>query len=163
VKSRLENAGYQTVPDVHGRLVTATEEAFPRAIWQECKTQFMRRALEHVRDLDTKEVYEDLRQLLEASSLERAQDAEMRLRVRWEERYPKLLAYVEAHREAILAVLNIPASHRKRLRTTNHVERMNQELKRRGRTVRIWPNAAARDRVYGALLMEQNGRWACTT
>ena len=151
------------VSDAHGGLVKALEEAFPGACWQECQTHFMRRALDLVRDLDTKEVYEDLRQLLEASSQDRACEAEARLRVRWEERYPKLSAYVEAHREAILAVLNIPPGHRKRLRTTNHVERMNQELKRRGRTIRIWPNGAARDRVYGALLMEQNERWACTT
>ena len=92
--------------DAHGGLVKAIEEAFPGACWQECQTHFMRRALDLVRDLDTKEVYEDLRQLLEASSQDRACEAEARLRLRW---------------EAILAVLNIPPSHRKRLRTTNHV------------------------------------------
>lgn len=151
------------VSDAHGGLVKAVEEAFPGACWQECQTHFMRRALDLVRDLDTKEVYEDLRLLLEASNQDRAREAEARLRVRWEERYPKLLTYVEAHRESILAVLNVPANHRKRLRTTNHVERVNQELKRRGKVIRIWPNAASRERVYGALLMEHNERWACTT
>lgn len=142
--------------------MTALEEAFPGAMWQECQTHFMRRALDLVRDLDKEEIYQDLRQLLEATSPERAQEAEARLQVRWE-RYPKLLAYVEAHREAILAVLNVPANHRRRLRTTNHVERVNQELKRRGKVVRIWPNPASRDRVYGAVLMEHHERWAMTT
>jgi len=57
----------------------------------------------------------------------------------------------------------LKTSDRKRLRTTNHVERVNQELKRRGRTVRIWPNPASRDRLYGALLMEQHERWVGIT
>jgi len=113
--------------------------------------------------VDWLQVYEDLRRLLEAGSPGHAKDAEINLEARWEKTYPKLLAYVESHRDSILAVLNVPLSHRKRLRTSNHVERVNQELKRRGRTVRIWPNAAARDRMYGALLMEQNERWAFTT
>ena len=55
-------------------------------------------------------------------------------------------------------MINVPAGHRKRLRTANHVERVNQELKRRGRTIRIWPNPASGDRLYGALLMEQHER-----
>jgi transposase-like protein len=73
------------------------------------------------------------------------------------------VVYLEEHFDAVLAVLNVPPSHRKRLRTTNHVERVNQELKRRGRTVRIWPNPASRDRLYGALLMEQHERWTGIT
>jgi len=163
LKARGLHGANLVVSDAHGGLITAIEEAFPGACWQECQTHFMRRALDLVKDLDTKEVYQDLRQLLEANSPDWAKAAEVRLQTRWEGQYPKLLAYVEAHREAVLAVLNIPLSHRKRLRTTNHVERMNQELKRRGKTVRIWPNPAARDRMYGALLLEQNDRWACTT
>lgn len=63
----------------------------------------------------------------------------------------------------MLAVLNVPASHRKRLRKTNHVERTNQERKRRGRTVHIWPNPAGRDRLYEAQLMEQHERGVGTT
>jgi transposase-like protein len=81
----------------------------------------------------------------------------------WGAKDPKLLAYLEDHVEAVLAVLNVPPGHRKRLRTTNHVERVNQELKRRGRTVRIWPNPARRDRRYGALLMEQHEQWVGIT
>ena len=57
-----------------------------------------------------------------------------------------LLAYTEEHLDTVLAVLNVPVGHRKGLQTTNHVERVNQELKRRGRTVRIWPNPVSRTR-----------------
>ena len=151
------------VSDAHSGLVKAIEEAFPGACWQECQTHFTRRALDFVRDLDKKEVHEDLRLLLEASNQERAREAESRIQARWEKTYPKLITYLEEHKDAVLAVLNVPVGHRKRLRTSNHVERVNQELKRRGKVVRIWPNAAARDRAYGALLMELNEQWAGIT
>ena len=69
------------------------------------------------------------------------------------------MTYLEEHFDAVLAVLNVPPGHRKRIRMTTHVERVNQELKRWGRTVHIWPNPASRDRLYRALLMEQHERW----
>jgi len=106
---------------------------------------------------------EDLRIFLQASSRERAEEERALLEKHWGKKYPKLVAYLEDHFDSVLAVLNVPAGHRKRLRTTNHVERVNQELKRRGRTVRIWPNPASRDRLYGALLMEQHERWVGIT
>lgn len=147
------------VSDAHGGLTKAIEEAFPGAMWQECQTHFMRRALDLVRDTDKAKVHEDLRLVLQASSRERALEEQALVEKHWRAKYPKLTAYLESHFESVLAVLNVPEGHRKRLRTTNHVERVNQELKRRGRTVRIWPNPASRDRLYGALLMEQHERW----
>ena len=101
--------------------------------------------------------------VLQASRRERAEEEKALLEKHWGKNYPKLVAYLEDHFDSVLAVLNVPAGHRKRLRTTNHVERVNQELKRRGRTVRIWPNPASRDRLYGALLMEQHERWTGIT
>lgn len=151
------------VSDAHEGLVKAVEASFPGAMWQECQTHFMRRALDLVRDADKAAIHEDLRMLLLSASRERADEEKELVEKHWGKRYPKLLAYVEEHLDAVLAVLNLPEGHRKRLRTTNHVERVNQELKRRGRTVRIWPNPASRDRVYGALLMEQHERWVGTT
>ena len=101
--------------------------------------------------------------VLQAGSRERAEEEKALLESHWGGRYPKLLTYVEEHLDSVLAVLNVPVGHRKRLRTTNHVERVNQELKRRGRTVRIWPNPASRNRVYGALLMEEHEKWVGIT
>lgn len=61
--------------------------------------------------------------------------------------------------DSLLAVLDLPEAQHKRLRTTNMVERFNQELKRKSRLVRVWPNAESRERIYGALLMEQHEAW----
>jgi transposase-like protein len=151
------------VSDAHEGLVKAHEEAFPGSMWQECQTHFMRRALDLAREVDKGGLCEDLQMILQASSRERAEEEKVLLEKHWEKKYPRLVAYMEKHFDSVLAVLNVPAGHRKRLRTTNHVERVNQELKRRGRTVRIWPNPASRDRLYGALLMEQHEQWVGIT
>ena len=151
------------VSDAHEGLVKGIEAAFPGSMGQQCQTHFMRRALDLTRETDKTALCEDLRMILQASSRERAEEEKALLEKHWGKKYPKLVAYLEDHFDSVLAVLNLPAGHRKRLRTTNHVERVNQELKRRGRTVRIWPNPASRDRLYGALLMEQHERWVGIT
>ncbi len=143
------------VSDAHGGLVKAMEEAFPGGMWQGGsdsatqdredasrpsgggQTHFMRRALDLVRDTHKAKVHEDLRLVLQASRRERALEGQAPVEKHWRAKYPKLTATLEAHFESVLAVLNVPEGHRKRLRTTNHVERVNQELKRRGRTIRI--------------------------
>ena len=139
------------------------ETAFPGSMWQECQTHFMRRALDLARDVDKGALCEDLRLILQATSRERAEEEKALLEKHWGKKYPKLVTYLEDHFDSVLAVLNVPAGHRKRLRTTNHVERVNQELKRRGRTIRIWPSPASRDRLYVALLLEQHERWVGIT
>ncbi|HLO66310.1 MAG TPA: transposase [Holophaga sp.] len=81
------------------------------------------------------------------------------LSAHWAEKSPKAVDYVEEHMDSLLAVLDLPEAQHKRLRTTNMVERFNQELKRKSRLVRVWPNAESRERIYGALLMEQHEAW----
>lgn len=134
--------------------------------WQECQTHFMRRALDLARDVNKSALCEDLRMILQASNRERAEEERALLEKHWGKKYPKLVAYLEEHFDAVLAllaVLTVPVGHRNRLRATNHVERVSQELKRRGRNVRIWPSRASRDRLYGALLIEQHERWTGIT
>jgi len=151
------------VSDAHAGLVKAAGEAFPGAAWQECQAHFLRRAVEQVKTADQKMFRSDVRAVLHAPDHERAMDEMKLLRERWSEKTPKAVEYVEEHLDGLLAVLEFPEAHHKRLRTTNMVERVNEELKRKGRLVRTWPNAASRERMYGALLMEQHESWAGIT
>jgi putative transposase len=72
---------------------------------------------------------------------------------------PKTASLLEEHGEEILGVYALPEPHRKRMRTTNMLERQNQELKRRTRVVRIFPNAASCLRLISALLIETSQQW----
>jgi len=75
------------------------------------------------------------------------------------EKYPRLADLLETECEDALACLNFPPQHRRRIRTTNGLERFNQEIKRRTRIIRIFPNRNSALRLIGALCMEQSEEW----
>jgi len=78
---------------------------------------------------------------------------------RWRKSHEKVAEHLEAHVEECLTCLAFPASHRKRIRTTNGLERLNQEIKRRTKVVRIFPNREACLRLITALVVEQSEEW----
>jgi putative transposase len=105
------------------------------------------------------EINEDLRQLYEAVDLESARKIRDQIIQRYENEASKATALLDEAFDDITAVLALPLKYRKRLRTTNGVERLNQEIRRRERVIRIFPNAASVIRLMGALLMEQDEKW----
>jgi transposase-like protein len=150
------------VSDAHEGLCEALLKAFPGSSWQECQAHFLRRAIEEVKKNDQKAFREEVRNIIQAATRANTDKLLRVLKDAWEEKAPKAVAYVEEHLEGLVAIQALPQGHHKRLRTTNIVERFNQELKRKGRLVRIWPNAESRARIYGALLMEQSEAWIGT-
>jgi len=162
LKRRGLNGVDLVVSDAHEGLCGAVLRAFPGSSWQECQAHFLRRAIEQVKKADQKTFREDVRAIVQATNRVRSEQLLQLLRNRWEEKSPRAVAYVEEHLDDLLAIQVLPESHHKRLRTTNIVERFNQELKRKGRLVRIWPNVESRARIYGALLMEQSETWMGT-
>jgi transposase-like protein len=150
------------VSDAHEGLQDAALKAFPGSSWQECQAHFLRRSIEHVKKDDQKAFKSEIRLILQAADRAQCNDLLKLLKEHWDAKAPKAVEYVEEHLEGLVAVLALPAAHHKRLRTTNIVERQNEELKRKGRLVRIWPNAESRARIYGALLMEKHEAWMGT-
>lgn len=73
---------------------------------------------------------------------------------------PKAMLTLEEGFEDVMAVMNFPEKYRKRLRTTNSIERLNQEIRRRDRVIRIYPNEASAIRLLGAVLIEQDEKWS---
>jgi len=100
-----------------------------------------------------------LRSITEAPTREAAETALAATVATLTARYPEVAALVEAAGPEILAVYTLPEAHRKRLRSTNMLERYNQELKRRTRVVRIFPNGASCLRLVCALAIETNEEW----
>ena len=100
-----------------------------------------------------------MREVFAAPTRETALNLAQRLADRWRESYPQVAEHVEEHIEECLACLYFPESHRRRIRTTNGLERFNQEIKRRTRVVRIFPNREACLRLVTALAIEQSEEW----
>jgi hypothetical protein len=102
---------------------------------------------------------EDLRELYEAVDLDSARKVRDQLLGKYGTIAPKAATLLDESFDDVTAILAVPLKYRKRLRTTNGVERLNQEVRRRERVIRIFPNEASVIRLIGALLMEQDEKW----
>jgi putative transposase len=105
------------------------------------------------------EIKEDLRNLYEAIDIESARKYRDLIFAKYEAKAPKAVSILDEGFDDVIAVLSLPLYYRKRLRTTNGVERLNQEIRRHERVIRIFPNEASVVRLMGALLMEQDEKW----
>ena len=105
------------------------------------------------------EVARDLRSVLDASDRPEADRQLQRIVKKYAPAAPKLAAWLEANVPEALTVLSLPAAHRRKLRTTNMLERINKEIKRRTRVATLFPNEASALRLVTAVLMEISEEW----
>jgi putative transposase len=145
--------------DDHAGLRAAIARHFQGASWQRCQVHYARNLLGHVGAGRRKELAAELRQVFAASTPAQARTAAQELADRWRATHPKVARSLEEESEACFACLAFPLAHQARIRTTNGLERLNQELKRRTRVVRIFPNRAACLRLITALCVEQSDEW----
>lgn len=148
------------VSDDHKGLVKAVNKQFLGSSWQRCQTHFSRNILDKTPNSVKPELKEDMRLVYEATSLKSARAIKNQLLDRYTAKAPKAMDLLDEAFDDITTVLSLPLKYRKKLRTTNGVERLNQEVRRRERVIRIFPNEASAIRLLGALLMEQNEKWS---
>jgi putative transposase len=142
--------------DDHEGLKAAIERYFQGASWQRCQVHYARNLLGMVGFGERKGLAEGLRGVFAATSKGLAIRAAQELADQWRGSHPKVAEHLEEHIEECLSCLAFPESHRRRIRTTNGLERFNQEIKRRTRVVRIFPNREACLRLVTALAIEQS-------
>jgi transposase-like protein len=147
------------ITDSHEGLKAALEEVLPEAAWQRCYVHFLRNALDYLPRKGDDDCLTELRWLYDRRSLEEAQRDLSAWIQRWQDRYPKLTSWVEEHIEQTLTYYRWPAQHHKHLRSTNMLERLNQEIKRRTFIIRIFPNEASCLRLVRALAVEVHENW----
>ena len=147
------------VSDDHTGLTNAIACQFQGTIWQRCQVHFIRNVLSKVPKKDRDLVLALLRDITGASSLESARNRLNEAVETLHASHPKAADLLDKHGEEMLAVYALPTHHRKRMRTTNMLERFNEEIKRRTRVVRIFPNEQSCIRLVSALAMEENENW----
>jgi hypothetical protein len=148
------------VSDDHAGLKAARQAVMTGVPWQRCQFHTIRNAMAHVPKVAMRsEVARDLRRVFDADE---PSEAERRLKdvvARYQKTAPQLAAWLEHAIPEALTVLSIPAAHRRRLRTTNSLERLNREIKRRTRVATLFPNEASLLRLASAVLSEINDDW----
>ncbi len=147
------------VSDAHEGLRRAIEEVFPQALWQRCYVHLLRNATDH---LDTKadgEALTELRWVYDRANVAEATKDISAWIERWSSKVPRLVGWVEANIYESLSFYRFPISHRKHIKSTNMVERLNEEIKRRTLVVRIFPNQESALRQIRSLGIEMHEDW----
>ncbi len=149
------------ISDAHEGLKTAAAKVFA-ATWQRCRVHFMRNALAHVGVKQRAMVSAAIKTAFEQDTAKAAHTEWRIVADRMRERFPRLADLMEVAEHDVLAYRRFPVEHRRQLHSTNPIERLNGEVKKRTRVVGIFPNDKAIVRLVGAILLEQNDEWAVT-
>jgi transposase-like protein len=147
------------VSDCHQGLVSAIERHFTGASWQRCQTHLMRNIMDACPKKEWNELHPRIRMIFDAPDMDTARELLSKTMQEFQDRAPKAVERMEEGFEDAMAVMALPNGYRKKLRTTNGVERLNEEIRRRERVIRIFPNEASAIRLLGAVLMEKDEEW----
>jgi transposase-like protein len=148
------------VSDHHAGLRAALAARFPGLPWQRCQFHLQQNAMAFVPKAELREpVARELRSIFHAADLAEAQRRLKMVVEKYKESAPKLADWLETNAPESLTVFHLPEAHRKKLRTTNSLERLNKEIKRRTRVATLFPNEKSLERLVTALLSEISDEW----
>ena len=147
------------VSDDHPGLKAAIREVLPEAAWQRCYVHFLRNALDYVPRKVDDDCLRELRWFYDRRDLAEVRRDIAAWLAKWQAKYPRLCNWVEDNIEETLSYYRLPLPHHKHMKSTNMLERLNQELKRRTHVVRIFPNAESCLRLVRALAVEMHENW----
>ncbi len=147
------------VSDEHKGLVGAVQRCFQGAIWQRCQVHFGRNVLSHTPSRHKEALAEGLKRIFRSETAAEAREKAHALMEEMEQKAPRAVTCLEAGLEDALAVLALPEKYRRRLKSTNMQERLIQEIRRRERVIRIFPNEESAHRLIGALVAEIHEEW----
>lgn len=145
--------------DNHGGLRNAIKKHFSTAVWQRCQTHFSKNMLDKTPKKLQPEMKQALNDMYNAPDIEKAKLRKTQIMEKFEKSAPKAVSLLDESFEDVTAVFSLPEKYRKRLRTSNSIERLNEELRRRERVIRIFPNEDSLIRLMGAILIEQHEKW----
>jgi len=147
------------VSDDHAGLKKAIPQVLPEAAWQRCYVHFLRNALDHLPRKANDDCLKELRWMYDRRELSEVRHDLAQWLAKWQSKYERLCAWVEDNIEETLTYYRPPLAHHKHMKSTNMLERLNQEIKRRTHVVRIFPNAESCLRLIRALAVETHENW----
>jgi putative transposase len=147
------------ISDAHEGIKAAVTKVLT-ATWQRCRVHFMRNVLAHAGRSGRRVVSAFIATAFAQDDAEAARQQWRRVADQLRAKLPRLAGFMDEAEPDVLAYMSFPAPHRAKLHSTNPIERLNGEIKRRTEVVGIFPNEAAIVRLVGAILLEQNDEWA---
>jgi len=147
------------VSDAHQGIRAAMSRHFQGVAWQRCRVHLMREMLGKVSWRERKELAADVRAIYASEEAEQCRAVGEEIAAKWDRRAPRMSRALRAGLDDTLAVWTLPAHLRRRLNSTNMLERVMKEIKRRTRSVGAFPNEKSCWRLVGAVLLEMQDRW----
>lgn len=161
LRQRGVNGVQWLISDGHEGIQAAVRTQFNGVCWQRCWTHFMRAATGKVSHQHKAALVQELKGARNQPELKIALAEAERVAARWEKQYPKVAKQIRDQFEETMSVHDLPPEHRRKIYTSNMIERVMAEVKRRTRVVGIFPNESAADRLIGAHLLERHESWQC--
>lgn len=140
--------------DCHQGIISALSKVYPDVPWQRCQTHFSRNIIDKTPNKYQKGLNAELLDMYNAPSIEEARTIRDRILADYASIAPAAMEVLENGFESIMTVMVLPEKLRKFHRTSNHIERLNRELKRRSNVIGVFPNSASILRIMGSVLME---------
>ena len=147
------------VSDAHSGLVAAIGEGFPGTSWQRCKVHFMRNILARIPKSAKDSFAAELKQIWLAPTAPEAREKARQIIAKHESKYPGAISCLEEGLEDSLTFYSFPSIDSKKIATSNMIERLNKEIRRRTKVVGIFPNTASYLRLVGSYLLEYTEDW----
>lgn len=148
------------ISDAHTGLVAAIQEGFPGASWQRCKVHFMRNILAHIPQRSKDSFAKELKQIWLAEDADQARKLASILADKYRSKYPKAIECLENGLEDSLTFFSFPMIDQRKIASSNMIERLNKEIRRRTRVVGIFPNEASYMRLVCSYILEYAEDWA---
>lgn len=148
------------ISDAHAGLISSIRKSFPGASWQRCQVHFMRNILSSIPKKDSKPFRESMKTIFRFSDIDLARAAKNNLLEAYAEKktYQKACQKLDEGFEDAFQYTVVGGGHN-RLKSTNLIERLNQEVRRREKVIRIFPNVASANRLIGAVLIDLHEEW----
>ena len=148
------------ISDAHKGLKSARKAVMPSVPWQRCQFHLMQNAMQYIPKIEMrKQIAQDLRNVFNARDIDDANEELKRFVSLYKDSAPNVATWADKNIPEGLTVFQIPKDHRKRMRTTNMLERQNKEIKRRTRVATLFPNEASLLRLVTAVLVELSEEW----
>ncbi len=151
------------VGGAHAGIVAALARHFQGVRWQRCRVRFQREVARKVAHREYREVWSELAAVFAGEEKQECLRRGEEMAQKWETRRPKVAVMLRDGLEDCLTVLDFPESHRRRLASTNMLERLLKTLQQRRRVVGVFPNRASLERLIGAILLERHEQWQLET
>lgn len=142
--------------DAHDGILYAISKVFPNTPWQRCQTHFSRNILSHAPSKYQKAIHAELTEMYNTTTIAEARAKRDSILEEYSDVAAKAMECLDNGFEDAMTIMALPKGFRKYLRTSNHLERLNKELKRRSHVIGVFPNEGSLNRIIGSVLIELN-------